>query len=89
MANDDIADLERSEIDMERRAERISADTATVMRAVMRAVSVRAQAVLCMVLVFSLACWAMAAPDLLRVLIAAGFAVFSLCAQAVLAWGER
>lgn len=89
MANDGVTDLEQSEIDMERRAERISADTATVMRAVMRVVSVRAQAVLCVVMVFALACWAMAAPDLLRVLIAAGFAVFSLCAQAVLAWGER
>lgn len=89
MANDADTGMEQAQIGAEMRVERVEANTATIMRAVMRVVSVRAQAVICVVMVFALACWAMAAPDLLRVLIAAGFAVFSLCAQAVLAWGER
>lgn len=89
MANDDTSGLEQAQFGTERPAALSAPDTATIMRAVMRAVSVRAQAVLCVVMVFALACWAMAAPSLLRVWIAAGFALFSLCAQAVLAWGER
>lgn len=89
MATDGTDGPEQPQILPAQRVALAAPETAAVMRAVMRAVSTRAQAVLCVVMVFALACWAMAAPTLLRVLIAAGFAVFSLCAQAVLAWGER
>lgn len=62
---------------------------AAVARIMLRVLSGRAAAVSVVVLVFVLACWAMWQPSLLRAGIAAGFALFSLVAQMLLAWSER
>lgn len=62
---------------------------AVMMRVLLRVLSGRAAAVSGVVLVFVLACWAMWQPSLLRAAIAAGFALFSLVAQTLLAWAER
>lgn len=69
--------------------EAIPAHEAALVRVALRVLSGRAVAVLGVALVFALGCWAMLNPTPLRVLIAGGFAVFSLLAQMLLAWAER
>lgn len=68
---------------------RIQSNEATMVRVMLRVLSGRAASVAGVVLVFVLACWAMWQPSLLRAAIAAGFALFSLVAQLLLAWAER
>ena len=73
----------------DRHAEAFGGKEAAMVRVLLRVLSGRATAVSGAIQVFVIACWAMWQPTWPRVAIAAGFAVFSLLAQTLLAWAER